>query len=377
MRERRVPVRVLRLARFRNYDAMEVQLHPRLNLFLGENAQGKTNILEALHCLSTTRSFRSASDDEMIAFGRDEAAVEAEADQELGRESLRLEFRRRRGKSLFIDSKKRPKLSELLGRLPSVVFSPDDLFLVKGASLLRRRLLDVTLLQMDPVYLAHLQQYERGLHQRNALLRSRAPGIEPQLPVWDEALAVHGAALMVRRRVLVERFAAKAGAALAALTGGAETFEVAYAPDVTWEGEESVCAEVLRAELQRARRDDLLRGTSTTGPHRDDVKLRVNGRSLRDYGSQGQMRSGVLALKLAQWETLAEGGGRRPLVLFDDVMAELDAGRQAFFLEKLKSGGQVLLTGTAAADFAAARGEARVFRVSDGMITQESQGPVE
>jgi len=354
---------------------MEVSLHPRLNLFLGSNAQGKTNILEALHCLSTTRSFRSATDEEMIRFGSDEAAVEAEVDQAMGREALRLEFYRRKGKSLFIDSKKRPKLSELLGRLPAVVFSPDDLFLVKGAPLLRRRLLDVTLLQMDPVYLAHLQQYERSLHQRNALLRSRASGLEAQLAVWDEALCKHGSALMVRRKTLSARMAEKAGSALEALTGGTERFEVDYSPFVRWDGDEAAAADALRAAMKHSRRDDLMRGTTLTGPHRDDVKLQVNDRSLRKYGSQGQMRSGALALKLAQLDVLTESGPHPPLVLFDDVMAELDASRQAYFLERLKQGGQALLTGTSDADFAAARGEARVFRVSDGQVILESQGP--
>jgi DNA replication and repair protein RecF len=363
------------LARFRNYDAVELPLHPRLNLFLGSNAQGKTNILEALHCLSTTRSFRSATDEEMIRFGSDEGAVEAEVDHEAGRENLRLEFYRKKGKSLFIDSKKRPKLSELLGRLPAVVFSPDDLFLVKGAPLLRRRLLDVTLLQMDPVYLAHLQQYERSLHQRNALLRSRASGMESQLSVWDEALCKHGASLMVRRRELAARVGAKAGAALDALTGGSEQFDVRYAPDVKCEGSEEACADALRTSLRQSRRDDMMRGTTLTGPHRDDVRLSVNDRSLKKYGSQGQMRSGALALKLAQLDVLTESGPHPPLVLFDDVMAELDASRQAYFLERLKNGGQALLTGTSDADFAAARGEARVFRVVDGEVTLESQGP--
>lgn len=354
---------------------MEVTLHPRLNLFLGANAQGKTNILEALHCLSTTRSFRSATDEEMVRFGSDEAAVEAEVDRGTGTEKLRLEFHRKSGKCLFVDMKKRPKLSELLGRLPAVVFSPDDLFLVKGAPLLRRRLLDVTLLQMDPVYLAHLQQYERSLSQRNALLRSRAGGAEAHLAVWDEALASHGAALMVRRRVLAARMAEKAGRALDALTGGAEDFAVTYSPDVRGGGDEAETREAVLEELHRARRDDLARGTTTAGPHRDDLKLQVNGRSLRKYGSQGQMRSGALALKLSQLEVLTEGAPRAPLVLFDDVMAELDATRQAYFLERLKQGGQALLTGTSDADFAAAKGDARVFRVKDGQVVLENEGP--
>jgi len=363
------------LARFRNYEALEVALHPRLNLFLGANAQGKTNILEALYCLSTTRSFRAAADEEMIRFGVDACAVEADTGSSKGRETLRLEFARGRGKTLTIDGKRQKKLSSLLGRLPAVVFSPDDLFLVKGAPLLRRRLLDVTLLQMDPVYLAHLQQYERSLKQRNALLKSRVPGLEAQLPVWDEALAVHGTALMMRRMDLSENFSSRAGKALEDLTGGLEKFEVAYDPDVKPGSGEDETRETIKAALLKFRREETMRGMTLTGPHRDDVKLTLNGRPLRKYGSQGQMRTGALALKLAQLEILASKCSEPPLVLFDDVMAELDARRQAFFLERLKKGGQALLTGTSEADFAGARGEARVFRVQGGEVTLESNGP--
>ncbi len=370
-----MPVQVLRLARFRNYDALEVPLHPRLNLFLGANAQGKTNILEAVYCLSTTRSFRSATDEEMIRFAGESAAVEAELEGKTGRETLRLEFYREHGKALSINGKRQKKLSLLLGRLPAVVFSPDDLFLVKGAPVLRRRLLDVTLLQMDPIYLAHLQQYERSLKQRNALLRSHTAGLEEQLAVWDEALATHGAALMVRRLRLASDFSARAGKALEDLTGGAERFEAVYAPDVSCEGEESGIREAIRAALKKNRRMEVLRGATLSGPHRDDVRLSLNGRLLRKYGSQGQMRTGALALKLAQLEILAGTCSTPPLVLFDDVMAELDSRRQAFFLERLKRGGQALLTGTSEADFASAQGAARVFRVSEGAVTLEDQGP--
>jgi len=365
----------LRLVRFRNYPKLEVGLHPRLNLFLGANAQGKTNILEALYCLSTTRSFRSAADDELIAFGQDEAAVEAEVEHPAGREVLRLEYYRHQGKGLSLDGKKQKKLSSLLGRLPSVVFSPDDLFLVKGAPVLRRRLLDVTLLQMDPVYLVHLQQYERSLKQRNALLKSRASGLESQLPVWDEALARHGAFLQKRRGELAAELSDRSGRALEDLTGGAERFEAAYAPQVKAGADEDSIRSAILEALRAGRRDEMVRGTTLNGPHRDDVRLSVNGKPLRKYGSQGQMRTGALAVKLAQLEILAGACRVPPLVLFDDVMAELDEKRQAFFLERLKRGGQALLTGTSENDFAAARGGARVFRVAEGAVTMVDAGP--
>ena len=195
----------LRLSHFRNYQSLEVAFHQHLNLFLGSNAQGKTNILEALYCLSTTRSFRAAADEEMIRFGEESGAIEGVLQREEGQEQIRLELRKDKNKALFVNGKKQKKLSSLLGRLPAVVFSPDDLFLVKGGPSLRRRYLDVTILQMDQGYLGHLQQYERTLKQRNSLLRQRVPNIEGQLAVWDEPLAEHGSAVMIKRVEVARR----------------------------------------------------------------------------------------------------------------------------------------------------------------------------
>ncbi len=222
----------LRLSQFRSYQTLEVGFDPQLNLLIGPNAQGKTNILEALYCLSTARSLRGASDEEMIRFDKEEGAVEGKVQREDGPEILRLEFRRKKPKTLFLNGKKEKKLSSLLGRLPSVVFSPDDLFLVKGTPLLRRRYLDVTILQMDQGYLAHLQAYERVLKQRNSLLKQQISGLENQLMVWDLPLSQHGAALMERRREITQKLGDFAGRALRDLTGEAEIFEVRYDPQI-------------------------------------------------------------------------------------------------------------------------------------------------
>jgi DNA replication and repair protein RecF len=365
----------LRLSDFRNYESLEVELHPRLNLLLGPNAQGKTNLLEALYCLSTTRSFRSASDEEIIRFDREAGAVEGLLQREEGQERIRLEFRRGKNKALFVNGKKQAKLSSLLGRMPAVVFSPDDLFLVKGVPSLRRRYLDMTILQMDGGYLSHLQHYERALRQRNSLLKQRAPDLERQLPVWDLPLARHGAALMVRRREAAERLSDSAGRALADLTGGQERFEVRYEPSLPLEEESSLEEKLLQA-LQKVRREETVRGVTVMGPHRDDLGLWVNGRLLRKFGSQGQQRTGALALKLAQWSLLTEGCGTSPLVLFDDVMAELDEKRRTFFLNRLQQGGQAFLTGTSDADFSAASSKARIFRVEAGRVAVTQAGPL-
>jgi DNA replication and repair protein RecF len=355
---------------------MEVEFHPQLNLFLGSNAQGKTNILEALYCLSTTKSFRAAADEEMIQFDQAAAAIESVLQREEGQEEIRLELRKGKNKTLVVNGKKQKKLSSLLGRLPAVIFSPDDLFLVKGGPSLRRRYLDAMMLQMDQGYLTHLQQYERTLKQRNSLLRQRVPNIESQLAVWDPPMAEHGAALMIKRAEISTKLSQTAGQALRDLTGGAEEFEVRYEPSLPMSGGEGSLREKMLEALGKARREEIARGLSVVGPHRDDLGLWVNGQPLRKFGSQGQQRTGALALKLAQLSILAEGCHTAPLVLFDDVMAELDEKRQAFFLNRLQQGGQAFLTGTAAADFAAASSKARIFKVEAGKVRMTQEGPV-
>jgi len=370
-----VHVRSLRLSQFRNYGSLEVEFHPQLNLFLGPNAQGKTNILEALFVLSTTKSFRAATDEEMIQFGAQKGAIEGDLRREESGEKVRLELGRDKGKTLYLDGKKQKKLSSLLGKLPSVVFSPDDLFLVKGSPGLRRRYLDLTILQMDQGYLAHYQQFERALKQRNSLLRQRSPGLESQIPVWDVALSEHGAALMEQRSRVASQLSGLAGKALQDLTGGAELFEVRYEPSLPMEGQGELKIRMQEA-LREARREEVARGVTVVGPHRDDLGLFVNGRPLRKFGSQGQQRTGALALKLAQLSLLGEGCGTAPMVLFDDVMAELDRKRRAFFLERLRQGGQAFLTGTSAGDFVAASQGARVFSVEEGSVRLEQVGSV-
>lgn len=370
-----VHVRFVRLTNFRNYPSLEVPLHGKLNLLIGPNAQGKTSILEALYCLSTTRSFRAVADEEMIAFDAAEASLDGSFAREEGDDALRLEYRRERGKVLIVNGKKQARLSAALGRLPAVVFSPDDLFLIKGGPSMRRRFLNQALIQVDPVYLSDLQQYERVLRQRNALLKKmRSACPERELSAWDGPLAKHGAALTQRRREAVSRLAAHAGGALRDLTGGAESLDVVYEPGVDApEGVESIERGIHEA-LRVARAEEKARGLTVVGPHRDDLALSVNGRPLKKFGSQGQQRTAALALKLAELSLLTDAAKTRPLILFDDVMSELDARRQAFFLERLRDGGQAVLTGTQAGDFAAAVKDARLFAVGGGRVEMQSEG---
>ncbi|MGH7739139.1 MAG: DNA replication/repair protein RecF [bacterium] len=365
----------IRLARFRNYSSLEVPFHSRLNLILGMNAQGKTGLLEAIYCLSAARSFRASGDDEMIQFGQETAGIEGLLHREKGQDQVFLELRKNKGKTLTLNGKKQKKLSALLGQMPAVVFSPDDLFLVKGGPALRRKYLDLTILQLDAGFLPHFQQYERALKQRNALLRQRTGDLESQLSLWDEPLAEHGAAVFKKRLDVCRNLSTFASQALTDLTGGLEHFELRYESELAGEDAVEVTKEKIREAFGKARREEIARGITVVGPHRDDIGLRVNGESLRKFGSQGQQRTAALALKLAQLSLLAEGCHTEPLVLFDDVMSELDEKRQAFFLNRLQRGGQAFLTGTSAHDFAAAAKEARVFSVEEGRVTMTRPGP--
>jgi DNA replication and repair protein RecF len=372
-----VHVGSIRLSQFRNYTSLEVRFHPRLNLLLGMNAQGKTSLLEALYCLSAARSFRASVDDEMIQFGQETAAIEGVLHREKGQDQVFLELKKSKGKTLTLNGKKQKKLSTLLGQMPAVVFSPDDLFLVKGGPSLRRKYLDLTILQLEPGFLPHFQHYERALKQRNALLRQRSGNLETQLPLWDSPLAEHGAAILRKRLEVSQGLSVLAGRALGDLTGDLEKFELRYESSLLGAERAEVTKEQILQAFEKARKEEIARGITVVGPHRDDLGLFVNGELLRKFGSQGQQRTAALALKLAQLSLLAEGCHTEPLVLFDDVMSELDEKRQAFFLNRLQRGGQAFLTGTSAHDFAAASQGARVFSVAEGQVKMVQEGPAE
>jgi DNA replication and repair protein RecF len=362
------------LLNFRNYQNLEMPLHPKLNLLIGPNAQGKTAVLEALYCLSTTRSFRAVAVEEMISFGSDAAVAEGEFVRENGFDLLRLEFKRDKGRSLFLNGKKQSRLSAVLGRLPAVVFSPDDLFLIKGGPSLRRRFLNSALIQVDAAYLSAVQHYERILKQRNTLLKRKGGASGGELVAWNVQLAEYGAALILKRRDMVQKLATHAHGALRDLTGGAERLDLEYEPSVPAKGDGGTVKERFLNELIKTKTEERFRGVTIVGPHRDDLVLSVNGRSLKRFGSQGQQRTAALALKLAELAFLMEMVRSQPLVLFDDVMSELDADRRAFFLKRLHLSGQAVLTGTSASDFSAALQGARLFTVENGRVEMKTEG---
>jgi DNA replication and repair protein RecF len=385
----------LRMFRFRNYLDETVDLGAGLNVVCGQNAQGKTNLLEAVATLALSRSPRASTLGELVTWGESVGRVEAAIQR--GAIPARLDMRiTRRGDSsvrtTLVDGTERPARA-LLGLCPVVLFWPDDLQLVKGAPEGRRRLLDVVLSQLDPVAADDLLRYRRALEQRNALLRQVRQGAATAaaLPQFTDELVRHGGAVRVHRARLTAQLSPLAAAALRELSGGDEELRLEYVTDggaaddelpgvaedgpSTYESlfDPAAAAAELAETLRERAAEELARGLTVAGPHRDDVAFHLDGRPARSSASQGQQRSAVLACKLAEVRHVAGVAGVTPVLLLDDVLSELDAGRRERLMAGLGAGRgvQALLTTTEATPpELSALGELRQFRVAGGRIRE-------
>ncbi len=334
----------LELRNYRNYARVELDPSPGLNLFLGANGQGKTNLLEAVALLALSASPRAGRDAELIGDLASEARVQAQVESGGRLLEIRIDFvadGNRTRRRIEVDGQPRRAL-DLPGVFRVTLFWPDDLDLIKAGPEHRRRLLNQLLVQVRPGYARTLARYARTLEQRNRLLKQVAVGEQPEdsLDVWDIQLVALGEELRAAREETVASLAPLASAAHSAISGG-ELLEISYV------GTELELAQALAV----ARRDDLRRGVSTVGPHRDDVHFVLEGREARAYASQGQQRSAVVSVKLAEAQVIAELTGETPVLLLDDVLSELDADRRRELLRRLLEPGQVIVTSVEAEPF--------------------------
>jgi DNA replication and repair protein RecF len=352
----------LELRNYRNYARLELEPGMGLNLFLGANGQGKTNLLESVALLALTSSPRARREAELVGPIAPEARVhgriESGGQQVEIRMSILLDGERAR-RRIEVDGQPRRAL-DLPGLCRVTLFWPDDLDLVKSGPEHRRRLLNQMLVQTRPGYARSLSGYARVVEQRNSQLKQVAAGERPlsELEVWDLQLASLGSELAEARREAVGALAPEAAACHAAVSGG-ERLEVDYAgpPDD------------LLGALGRARGEDLRRGVSTVGPHRDDVLLRLEGRDARSFASQGQQRTIVVSLKLAEAEVVTRFTGERPILLLDDVLSELDGDRRRALIERVGEPGQVIVTSVEAGPFPpAVVGRAVVRCIEQGRV---------
>jgi DNA replication and repair protein RecF len=359
----------LTLRDFRTYPAAEVQLGAGLTVVTGRNGVGKTNLLEAVYFACTGRSCRTGNERECVRFGAELTRLELECEDAGRRHELSVGFQPGQPKRLRVDGVTVDRLTDVATRPLVSVFLPDRLELVTGAPALRRAHLDQVVAALRPTRAATRRAYSAALGQRNALVAAIRAGRASRgsVPAWDAELARHGVALMADRAQVVKELRPRFSAHAEGL-GLSTDAEVLYRPR-----SQATTADELAAELAERLESDLERGFTGHGPHRDELMLRREGRELRAYGSRGQQRLALLALLLAEREALAESRGTPPLMLLDDVMSELDAGRRARLIDVLRGGGQSLITTT---DLAHVPGgeDADVTRlaIAEGTVLQEA-----
>jgi DNA replication and repair protein RecF len=372
----------LRVHCFRNYPEATVRFGPGLNVIHGQNAQGKTNLLEAIATLALTRSPRTTSSGDLLLWNEDAALAEADVARPPADVTLSVRFQRdpstgRVSRVTAVDGKPRPARG-VLGVCPVVLFWPEDLALVRGGPDGRRRFLDVILAQTDQQAVAHMSRYRRVLEQRNALLHQLRLGgaARDSLNSFTGELAHHGAWLEVARSRLVEALAPLAALSLHDLSGHRERISLRYAPAHTASIPDAVDAaeQVLLGTLRERASEEIARGITLAGPHRDDLAFDLDGRAARGTASQGQQRSIVLACKLAEVRYLQDASGVAPVILLDDVLSELDPERRGSLLALLAEGRhQVLVTATEplteVADFA----DVLHFTVRSGVVTRDER----
>lgn len=353
----------IRLTDYRNYREQALEFRPGINVLTGDNAQGKTNLLEAVRLCSIGRSHRTARDRELIREGAQQARVALEWRRRDGSHALAALIPSTSPKQLRVDGKALRRSGELMGQIATVLFAPEDLALVKAGPGERRRFVDMELSQLRPVYYYALQRYNRALKQRNSLLRDADanPALISTLDGWDDVLAREGAEIVAQRARFVERLGECARARHGEISGG-ERLECRYATAV----DPGDAERALRKGLAEARARDLRVGTSTFGPHRDDLTLTIDGRDARVFGSQGQQRTVALSLKLSELSVMYSECGEWPILLLDDVMSELDPARRRTLLGCIE-GVQALVTCTDPGDLAGARIE-QLRRVCAGSI---------
>jgi DNA replication and repair protein RecF len=368
----------IRLRDFRNYPELDLRPTSGLNLLVGENAQGKTNLLEAIHLLATTRSLKASREGEMIRHGGACAGVWAEVESETsGTALLEVEIYPGDRKSVRINGSRRERVTELLGQINVVFFGALDLGIVSGEPSLRRRYLNTEISQTSPKYCFDLANYRKVLEQRNRLLRDlrERPIRNSGLEAWDEQLAAYGAMLVDKRRFYIERLAPLAEDVHRELTDGRETLTVRYLPNLPIGDARTpeAVADLFRAELARMRPEEIRRGTSLVGPQRDDLQFCIGGVDARPFGSQGQQRTVVLSLKLAEFRLMEALLGEPPVLLLDDVMSDLDDARRAHLLRWIDRKCQTFVTCTSLESFPRAILEgAQVYRVAQGTVEADA-----
>ena len=356
----------LELANFRNYEELNISFDKGTNILYGDNAQGKTNILEAIYVSATTKSHKGSKDKEIINFDKEEAHIRTYLEKENVETRVDMHLRKNKSKGIAIDGQKIKKAADLMGLLNVVFFSPEDLSIIKDGPAERRRFADMELCQLDSFYLYNLNHYNKIIGQRNKLLKDMyfQPELKETLNIWDSQLVSFGSKIIERREQFVKQLGDIIFDIHKKLSGGKEELVIAYEPDVSIEDFEK--------QMKYNQDKDIRLKQTTTGPHRDDFSFVVNGVDIRKYGSQGQQRTATLSLKLSEIELVKKISKDTPVLLLDDVLSELDSNRQNYLLNSIGNI-QTIITCTGLDEFINNRFEInKIFKVTNGTVNCEN-----
>ncbi|MBR0373484.1 MAG: DNA replication/repair protein RecF [Mogibacterium sp.] len=354
----------IKLNDFRNYETLELSFDSSRNIFIGENAQGKTNLLEAVYLCAFARSFRTNNAAEMVRFGCERANVTAWIESEEINKELSVTINRSGKKMIKKDKKVLRRTTDLLSNLVVVIFSPEDLRIIKDSPDKRRYFIDREISQLRPRYHECLRNYNEALRQKNAILKEKKDNIdEYMLDVYDEQLAKYGEEIISYRKKFIEDLSGKANEIQQGISGGKEELVIRY--------KMSSDSTDLADNIRESRDRDMYFGYSSVGPHRDDLDFYIKGKDAKKYGSQGQQRTVALALKLAEIWIAREATGESPVLLLDDVLSELDEGRQNYLLQEIEDV-QILITTTELKNkFLEKFSNTSIFNVSEGFIEKK------
>ena len=357
----------IELKNFRNYEDLDLKFDSGTNILFGDNAQGKTNILEAAYVSGTTKSHKGSRDKDMIRFGEDESHIRTIVEKQGKEYQLDIHLKKNRSKGIAINKVPIKKASELFGILNMVFFSPEDLNIIKNGPSERRRFLDAEICQLDKIYLSDLTRYNKILMQRNRLLKDmqHQPQLMETLPVWDMQLVEYGKRLIRRRRQFVEELSEIVTGIHRNISGKREELVLRYEPNID--------AEFLEDELNRVREKDRKYAQTSVGPHRDDISFFIRGVDIRKFGSQGQQRTSALSLKLSEIELVRQTIHDTPVLLLDDVLSELDSNRQNYLLNSIHDI-QTMITCTGLDEFVRNRFQIdKVFHVIHGHVSETTE----
>ena len=331
-------IKKIKIYNFRNYKNEEINLEKNINIFYGKNAQGKTNIIEAIYLCGLGKSFRTNKDKEMIKLNENNSFVEVEYEKSDRDGKIKIELKNK--KNIYLNNIKLKKLSELLGNLNVVIFTPDDINILKGGSENRRRFLNIMISQLRPNYLNVLNLYKKTIEERNNYLRliKEENKSEELLDIWDEKLAEYAEKIVNYRKEFINKISNKIVEIHKNITNNNEEIKIEYLTDC--EKKENYLN-----LLKQRRKLDVIKGFTTKGIHRDDFVIYINGNQVNVYGSQGQNRTVMLSLKLSELQIIYDEIGEYPILLLDDFMSELDKERRKNFLETIKNN-QVVITCT-------------------------------